>query len=223
MALIYNGTTVTAVKFGTTNLTKVICNGVTVWESTKTYRYKAAAARYGTTSLNLPSTAGNFSISNQAGMWCFPDATDTTGYGVSLSECMSKTITSMIFYFYRTNTYAYSSPNNTCWTYNVSISNSGMSSIYNRSASYHFDKAPSTPSAAGVMDSGLTTEELKAIFASECRKQYSDSSGSGCNALTAGYYYNFGLRCLYPPSGAVQFRCNNVDYDDAYIEIVASD
>ena len=158
-------------------------------------------------------------------MWCFMDENDVTGYSTSLSTCMTKTITSMKFYFYRTNTYGYSSPTNTAWSYNVAITNSGMSSIYNRSASYHFDKAPSTPTAAGVMDSGLTTAELKSIFASGCRKQYTGSSGSGCNALTAGYYYCFGLRCLYPPSGAVQFRCNNVNNTnpyDAYIEIVAS-
>ena len=222
MALTYNGTNITAVKFGSTNLTKVICNGVTVWESSKTYRYKAKAVRIGTTSLGTPSSAGNFSISNQACMWCFPDAVDTTGYNVTLSTCMGKSITSMKFFFYRTNTYAYSAAGNTAWTYNVQINNSGIAAIYNRNNGSYYNQAPPTPSAVGVMNSGLTTDQLKTIFASGCRKQLTAASGSGCNALTAGYYYSFGLRCLYPPSGAVQFRCNNVDYDDAYVEIVTS-
>ena len=223
MALTYNGVTPTAIIYNNTSLSKVICNGVTVWENSKTYRYKAKAVRIGKTSLSTPTSAGNFQINtDQSCMWCFPDENDATGYGVSLSTCMTKTITSMKFYFYRRNTYGYSSPNNCAWTYNVQINNSGIAAIHNRNNGYSVDRAPSTPSAAGIMDSGLTTAELQNIFASGCRKQYSDSSGSGCNALTAGYYYSFGLRCLYPPSGAVQFRCNNVDYDDAYIEIVAA-
>lgn len=222
MSIKYNGATVTAVKFGSTNLTKVIYNGTTVWESSKTYRYKAKAVRVGTSSLGTPSSAGNFSISNQACIWCFPNAVDTTGYGVTLSACMTKSISSMKFYFYRTNTYAYSDAGNTAWTYNVQINNSGIAAVYNRNNGYYYNQAPATPSAAGLMDSGLTTEQLQAIFASGCLKSLGEASGSGVNALTAGDYYSFGLRCMYPPSGQVQFRCNNVDYDDAYIEIVAS-
>ena len=73
MPLVFNGVTPTAIKFGTTDLAKVVYNGVTVWEkvTSRTYRYKCKACRYGTTSLSLPSSAGNFSISNAAGMWCF--------------------------------------------------------------------------------------------------------------------------------------------------------
>lgn len=223
MAINYNNTNITAVKFGSTSLTKVIYNNTTVWESSKTYRYKAKAVRVGSTSLGTPTSGGVFAINtSQACMWCFPNAVDATGNNVTLSACMNKSISSMKFYFYRTTTYGYSSPNNTAWTYNVDINNSGMSAIFNHNNGYHVNRAPSTPTEVGIMDSGLTTAELQAIFASGCLKNLEADSGSGCNALTAGDYYSFGLRCLYPPSGAVQFRCNNVDYDDAYIEIVAS-
>ncbi len=227
MPLTFNGITPNAIKFGTADLTKVIYNGVTVWEkvTSKTYRYKAKAVRIGSNSLSTPTSTGTFQINtNQSCMWCFLDENDVTGYSTSLSICMGKTITSMKFYFYRTNTYGYSSSNNCAWTYNVQINNSGMAAIHNRNNGYNVNRAPSTPSAAGSMDSGLTTAELKNIFASSCRKQYTDTSGSGCNQLTAVNYYSFGLRCLYPPSGAVQFRCNNVNNTnlyDAYIEIVA--
>ena len=230
MALIYNGTTITGdytVKYGNTSLTKIIYDGKTVWEknTSKTYRYKAKACRYGSTSLQIPTTAGVFTLNSTypCVMFCFEDTTDVTGYNTTLSTCMGKTITAMQMYFYRANTYGYSSPTNTCWTYNQQISNGGMTAINNRHATYHIDQAPPDPTAVGVQNSGLTMAQLKDIFASGCRYQLSSASGSGCNALTANaYYYAFGFRCKYPPSGSPQFRCDNVNYTDVYIEITAT-
>ena len=226
--LIFNGTTITGdytVKYGNTELTKIIYNGQTVWEknTSKVYRYKAKAARYGKTSMTSPSSAGNFSVSGQAGVWYFLDTTDVTGYNTTLSTCMGKTITDMKFFFYRTNTYPFNqNAGNTAWTYNVQVNNSGVAAVWYKNNSYYYDQVPATPTAAGIMNSGLTTAQLKNIFASGCRKQYTDTAGSGCNQLTPGYYYSFGIRCQNAPSGQIMFRCNNIDYDDAYIEITAT-
>lgn len=227
MALTYKGVTPTEITYNGTSLTKVIYNGTTVWEknTSKTYRYKAKACRYGNTSLQLPTTAGLFTLnsSNPSVMFCFQDAVDVTGYNTTLSTCMSKNITSMAMYFYRANTYAYSASTNTCWTYNQQISNGGMTAITNRHATYHIDQAPPNPTAVGVQNSGLTTAQLQTIFASDCRYLLSTASGSGVNALEANkYYYAFGFRCKWPPSGAPQLRCDNVNYTDVYIDIVAT-
>lgn len=227
MPLTYNGNTPQVITYNGNDVKKVIFDGHTVWEKivSRTYRYKAKACRYGNTSLSFPTSAGVFTLnsSNPCVMFCFQDTTDATGYNTSLSTCMTKTITSMAMYFYRANTYGYSASTNTCWTYNQQISNGGMTAIRNRHATYHFDQAPPDPSAVGVQNSGLTTAQLQSIFASSCRYLLSSASGSGCNELTANnYYYAFGFRCLYPPSGSPQFRCDNINYNDVYIDIVAT-
>lgn len=230
MPFIYNGTTITGsytVKYGNTSLTKIIYNGQTVWEkiTSKTYRYKAKACRYGKTSLQLPTSAGNFTLNsnnNPSVMFCFLDTTDTTGYNTTLSTCMGKTITSMAMYFYRTNVSNYSASTNTCWTYNQQISNGGITAISNRHATYHFDQAPPNPTAVGVQSSGLTTAQLQSVFASGCRYQLTTASGSGVNALTTGYYYAFGFRCMYYPGVAPGFRCDNTNYTDVYVDITAN-
>lgn len=98
MPLRFNGITPNVIKFGTTDLTKVIYNGVIVWEkvTSKTYRYKAKAVRIGSILLSTPTSTGTFQINtNQSCMWCFLDENDVTGYSTSLSTCMGKTITSM--------------------------------------------------------------------------------------------------------------------------------
>lgn len=221
MPLIYNGSTVKNVLWGQEVVKKVVYGSTTVFENEVTYRYKAKAARLGTDSLELPTAEGVYTINNKACMWCFKDVSDVTGNGVKLSECMQKTIISMKFMAYRSSVAPSSDPTNTAWSYGVGFSNSGMSIIYNRSATKHVDRALPTPSATGVLDQGLTTAELMNIFAAENLVSVSGSSGSGVNLVDAGDYYCFGVRCKYPPSGAVIFRCNNTSYDDAYIEIVA--
>ena len=222
MPINFNGTGITKINYNGTALSKVIYNGVTVWESTKTYRYKAKAARYGTTSMTSPSSAGNFSVSGKAGVWYFMDTTDVTGNNVKLSDCMNKNISSMKFFFYRTNTYPFNqNAGNTAWTYNIQVNNSGVAAVWYKNNGYYFDQVPPTPTEAGIMDSGLTTNQLKSVFAIGCRKNYTDTAGSGCNQLTPGDYYGIGIRCQNAPSGQISFRCNNIDYDDAYIEIVA--
>lgn len=222
MPLIYNGTQITKVIYNGTELTSLIYNGTEIFKSETTYIYKARAARVGTTNLSTPNSSGIFSASGQAFMLCFPDDVDTTGNNVTLYNCMAKTIKSMKLYMYRTNTYASSAAGNTAWSYGVSISNRGIATIYYRSSTNMINKAFPTPSAAGIIDMGLTTAELQNIFAQSNRVALSDASGSGVNALTAGNYWAFGARCLYPPSGAVQFRCDCVNYNDCYVEIVAS-
>lgn len=221
MPLVYNGNTVKNVLWGQEVVKKVIYGETTIFESEVLYRYKAKAARYGTTSLELPTGEGVYNINNKACMWCFKDVTDVTGNGVKLSDCMAKTIVSMKFLAYRASIAPSSSPTNTSWSYGVGFSNSGMSVIYNRSATKHVDRALPTPTAEGVLDQGLTTAELQNIFDPDNLVHVDGTSGTGTNAVDAGDYICFGVRCMYPPSGAVIFRCNNVSYDDAYIEIVA--
>lgn len=227
MGLTFNGSTPETITYNGNDVLKVTYDGVTVWEkvTTKTYRYKAKACRYGNTSLQIPTTDGLFTLNSSypSVMFCFQDTLDVTGYNTKLSDCMNKSISSMVMYFYRANTYAYSASTNTCWTYNQQISNGGMTAITNRHATYHIDQAPPNPTAVGVQNSGLSTAQLKNIFASSCRYLLSTASGSGCNALTANnYYYTFGFRCKWPPSGSPQLRCDNINYNDVYIDIVAT-
>lgn len=229
--LIFNGTTITGdytVKYGNTELTKIIYNGQTVWEknTSKTYRFKAKACRYGKTSLQIPTSAGAFTLNssnNPSVMFCFQDTVDTTGYNTTLSTVLGKTITAFQMYFYRSNVSDYSASTNTCWTYNQQISNGGITAISNRHATYHIDQAPPNPTAVGVQNSGLTMAQLKTIFSSSYRYLLSSASGTGCNALTANnYYWAFGFRCMYYPGVAPGLRCDNINYTDVYIDITAS-
>lgn len=228
--LIFNGTTITGdytVKYGNTELTKIIYNNQTVWEKNtqKMYRFAAKACRYGKTSLQLPTSAGVFTLNSTypAVMFCFQDTLDVTGYNTTLSQVIAKTWISATFYFTRTNTYAYSASTNTCWTYNQQISNGGITAIANRHATYHIDQAPPNPTAVGYQNSGLSTAQLKTIFNSSYRYLLSSASGSGCNALTANnYYWAFGFRCNWPPSGAPQLRCDNINnHYDVFLDVLA--
>lgn len=222
MALIYNGTEITKVIYNGTELTSLIYNGTEIFNQERTYIYKARAARVGTTALSTPDSTGKFSASGKAFMLCFPNDVDTTGNGVTLYDCMGKNIKSMKLYMNRTNIYPSSDAGNTAWSYGVPISNTGLSTIYNRSSTNRIDKAFPTPASPGLIDMALSTSELLDIFDRNNLVELSSSSGSGVNALTAGNYWAFGARCLYPPSGAVSFRCDCVNYDDCYVEIVAN-
>ena len=229
--LIFNGTTITGdytVKYGNTELTKIIYNGQTVWEknTTKTYRFKAKAIRYGKNSLQIPTSEGKCTLNTNnypSVMFCFQDTNDVSGYSTKLSTVLGKSISAFQMYFYRANVSNYSSPTNTAWTYGQEISNGGMTAITNRHATLHFDQAPPNPTAVGVQNRGLTRAQLKTIFNTSYRYLLSSASGSGCNALTANdYYWAFGFRCQWYPGAAPQLRCNNINYTDVYIDITAT-
>lgn len=226
MGIKYNGTDITAVKYNGTTIDTFKYNGTVVFQrvTSKTYRYKATAIRCGTSSLGTGNTAGVFRVDNQAGMWCFNAATtDITGYGVTLQNCLSKNITSMKFMAYRANTNAAASAgtSGSAWSYGVKISDGGISTIWNVSATNRILRQLPTPSAVGVLDQGLTTNELKTIFGSGFL--YSTSaSGSGIYAIPTGNYWAFGCKAQYS-SGQIQFRCDNVNNNDAYIEIVTQE
>ena len=223
MPLVHNGTTIENVVFNGTPLTAVVFNGTTVYQkqTSRTYIYKAKAARCGTTGLGYGTQDGVFRVDNQAGMWCFKNDVDDTNYNVLLSNCLNKNIQSIKFVAYRANTVASSAAGNTSWTYGVTVSNSGISTIYNRGVN-HIDRALTTPLAVGQVVQDLTTAELQTIFSPAYLNIGVPASGSGVYAMPAGDYWAFGVRALYSP-GQIQFRCDNVNYADAYLEIITQE
>lgn len=231
MAIKYNGTDVTAVKFGNTNLTKVIYNGVTVWESSRTYRFNFAGLLVGTSSGidgSNPTSAGNFRINSTYGaMWCVSTAAaDTLGSGVNFAACMQKTITSMKMYVYRANTQTFNTTaSNSGWIYNTPPTSAGaralvMSASALNSAGYtHVDTTTPVPATAGLVQVSLTTDQLKACF-TQTATTISAAAGHSPTQIPAGTYLTLGLRGLY--SNNPQFTCKSNDATYGYIEIVAS-
>ena len=231
MAIIYNGTNITSVKFGSTNLTKVIYNGVTVWESSRTYRYLFAGLLVGTSSGidgSNPSSAGNFRIiSTYGAMWCVSTAAaDTLGSGVNFAACMQKTITSMKMYVYRANTQTFNSTaSNSGWIYNTPPTSAGakalvMSASALNSAGYtHVDTTTPVPTTTGLVQVSLSTDQLKACF-TKAATTINAAAGHSPSQIPAGTYLTLGLRGLY--SNNPQFTCKSNDATYGYIEIVAS-
>lgn len=231
MAIIYNGTNITSVKFGSTNLTKVIYNGVTVWESSRTYRFNFAGLLVGTSSGidgSNPSSAGNFRINSTYGaMWCVSTAAaDTLGSGVNFAACMQKTITSMKMYVYRANTQTFNSTaSNSGWIYNTPPTSAGaralvMSASALNTAGYtHVDTTTPVPATTGLVQVSLTTDQLKACF-TRTATTINAAAGHSPSQIPAGTYLTLGLRGLY--SNNPQFTCKSNDATYGYIEIVAS-
>lgn len=231
MAIIYNGTNITSVKFGSTNLTKVIYNGVTVWESSRTYRFNFAGLLVGTSSGidgSNPSSAGNFRINSTYGaMWCVSTAAaDTLGSGVNFAACMQKTITSMKMYVYRANTQTFNTTaSNSGWIYNTPPTSAGaralvMSASALNAAGYtHVDTTTPVPATTGLVQVSLTTDQLKACF-TQTATSISAAAGHSPTQIPAGTYLTLGLRGLY--SNNPQFTCKSNDATYGYIEIVAS-
>lgn len=231
MAIIYNGTNITSVKFGSTNLTKVIYNGVTVWESSRTYRFNFAGLLVGTSSGidgSNPTSAGNFRINSTYGaMWCVSTAAaDTLGSGVNFAACMQKTITSMKMYVYRANTQTFNTTaSNSGWIYNTPPTSAGaralvMSASALNTAGYtHVDTTTPVPATTGLVQVSLTTDQLKACF-TRTATTISAAAGHSPTQIPAGTYLALGLRGLY--SNNPQFTCKSNDATYGYIEIVAS-
>lgn len=231
MSIKYNGTDVTAVKFGNTNLTKVIYNGVTVWESSRTYRYNFAGLLVGTSSGidgSNPTSSGNFRINSTYGaMWCVSTAAaDTLGSGVNFAACMQKTITSMKMFVYRANTQTFNTTaSNSGWIYNTPPTSAGaralvMSASALNTAGYtHVDTTTPVPATTGLVQVSLTTDQLKACF-TQTATTISAAAGHSPTQIPAGTYLTLGLRGLY--SNNPQFTCKSNDATYGYIEIVAS-
>ena len=231
MSIKYNGTDVTAVKFGNTNLTKVIYNGVTVWESSRTYRYNFAGLLVGTSSGidgSNPTSAGNFRINSTYGaMWCVSTAAaDTLGSGVNFAACLQKTITSMKMFVYRANTQTFNTTaSNSGWIYNTPPTSAGaralvMSASALNTAGYtHVDTTTPVPATTGLVQVSLTTDQLKACF-TQTATTISAAAGHSPTQIPAGTYLTLGLRGLY--SNNPQFTCKSNDATYGYIEIVAS-
>lgn len=231
MAIIYNGTNITSVKFGSTNLTKVIYNNVTVWESSRTYRFNFAGLLVGTSSGidgSNPTSAGNFRINSTYGaMWCVSTAAaDTLGSGVNFAACLQKTITSMKMFVYRANTQTFNTTaSNSGWIYNTPPTSAGaralvMSSSALNTAGYtHVDTTTPVPATTGLVQVSLTTDQLKACF-TQTATSISAAAGHSPTQIPAGTYLTLGLRGLY--SNNPQFTCKSNDSTYGYIEIVAS-
>lgn len=259
MALIYNGTTITGsytVMYGSTSLTKIIYDGKTVWEkiTSRTYRYGAQGAlnpalnQYGNVSGYNASnpTAGGGSISAGATGICWyfnKNVADQNGSGVSLYNCMQKTITSMKFVAYRNNTLtgAYGSVHHWVYgsyttggnTYYVSLpQQSGLNLVYRGNGST-INRVLPQPSAAGMIDQNLTTAELQAIFNNNYCRQYTGSTITiGVNnwptyvgythLVQNEYYYGIGYRYTTTTQNPQFLFRNPANVTDAYVEIVAN-
>ena len=223
MPLVYNGTEINNVVYNGTTINTIVYNGTTIYTSSRTYKYKAKAIRCGTDALTFGNSSGVFRVDNQGGMWCFKDDTlDSNGSGITLAQCLAKNITSMKFIAYRANTNAASSAGTTgsAWTYGVNVSNGGITTIWSNTYNNRILRQLPTPSAVGLLDQGLTTSELQTIFSAQYLNNNVSASGSGIYEIPAGNYWAFGCKAQYS-IGQIQFRCDNVNYDDAYIEIVA--
>ncbi len=235
MALKFNGTTITGdytVKYGNTELTKIVYNGTTVWEKNtqKTYRYYITGVLVGTSSgINgsYPTTSGNFTINSTYGaMWAVSTtANDYTGYSTSFATCMGKTIVEMKMFVYRNNTQTFNTTaSNSGWIYNPPPTSGGckalvMSASALNSAGYtHVDTTTPVPATSGLVQVSLTTAQLQACF-SGTTHTISAAAGHSPTQLPAGSYKTLGLRGLY--SNNPQFKCysNNATY--GYIEITA--
>ena len=231
MAIIYNGTNITSVKFGSTNLTKVIYNGVTVWESSRTYRFNFAGLLVGTSSGidgSNPTSAGNFRINSTYGaMWCVSTAAaDTLGSGVNFAACLQKNITSFKMYVYRANTQTFNTTaSNSGWIYNTPPTSAGaralvMSASALNTAGYtHVDTTTPVPATTGLVQVSLSTDQLKACF-TQTATTINAAAGHSPTQIPAGTYLTLGLRGLY--SNNPQFTCKSNDATYGYIEIVAS-
>lgn len=234
--LIFNGTTITGdytVKYGSTELTKIIYNGQTVWEknTSKTYRYKFAGLLVGTSSgINgsYPTTAGNFTINSTYGaMWCIlTTGTDYTGYNTTFATCMGKTISSMKMYVYRANTQTFNTTaSNSGWIYNTPPTSAGAkalvmsASALNTNGYTHVDTTTPVPATSGLVQVNLTTAQLKACF-TKSATTISAAAGHSPSQIAAGSYLTLGLRGLY--SNNPQFTCKSNDSTYGYIEITAS-
>ena len=259
MPLIYNGTTITGsytVKYGNTSLTKIIYNGQTVWEkiTSRTYKYGAQGAlnpalnQYGNVSGYNASnpTAGGGTISAGATGICWyfnKNVADQNGSGVTLYNCMQKTITSMKFVAYRnnTNTGAYGSVHHWVYgsyttggnTYYVSLpQQNGLNLVY-RGNGTTINRTLPQPSAAGLIDQNLTTAELKDIFKNDYCRQYTGSTITiGVNnwptyvgythLVQNEYYYGVGYRYTTTTQNPTFLFRNPANVTDAYVEIVAN-
>ena len=257
MALLYNGNQVKAVYYnGNQPVKKVVYNGQTVWESSKTYKFTAQGCLIGadpnnygritTYDGNYPaSTNGNTSLIKKCIVWYFNrDVLDFNGNtNVTLSQCMSKSISSMKFYANRNNLNAANGATYYGWVYGqdtnpyyVSTPNgNGMNVVYKKTGTVITRYLPQ-PSSEGVLDQGLTTQELQAIFNSQWCKQYTGSTitigslntGVGYVNLQKDQYF-YGIGYVYSnynnsaPNFAPSFTFRNPANDhDAYLEIVAS-
>lgn len=256
MALLYNGNQVKAVYYnGNQPVKKVVYNNVTVWESSKTYRFGAQGAlnpaldQYGNVSgyngSNPTAAEGSIAVGEHGIVWYFNrNAADKNGSTETLYSCMQKSITSMKFVAYRSNTLAgnassagrtwvYGSYTTGSNTYYVSVpATSGLNLVYRGNGSTISRDLPQ-PSAAGMIDQNLTTNELKDIFKNEYCRQYTGSTISigvnnyptytGYTNLPNGqYFYGLGYRYTSKTQNPSFLFRNPAYFTDAYVEIVAS-
>ena len=235
MGIKYNGTDITAVKYNGTTIDKVIYNGTTVFQrvTAKTYRYNFAGLLCGNSSGisgSAPSGTGEFTVGTTNGaMWCLSTTgTDSTGYGVTFSDCLTKTITSIKMYVYRNNTQTFNTESAVYsgWIYNPAPTTSGAKNLVKNSTELnnagitHIDTTTPVPTTTGLVQISLTTAQLKTCF-TMTPTTINAAAGHSPSQIPAGTYVTLGLRGLY--SNNPRFVCvsNNATY--GYVEIVTQE